>query len=200
MKEDYKEEAKRFFVVKDKWSSTNLIGKVKEVYDDIFREDRRWNVWRAFYNGWIEGRANMLSEIKEGELRYQPETLEPVEKPEGYANYLSYNKEVLKENHPNVYSKCVEYNNALTLDQVFERYKDMKTYEWRPIEKFISQGEFGNWDGLRSDFYLLEDSEGFCHVGRCYSGFMDGSEFAYWYDKDDMEIRDVVRFKKIKLC
>ena len=46
------------------WNSTNLIGNVKERYKEIFRPDRRWDVWRGFYNGWLEGRNNMLSSIK----------------------------------------------------------------------------------------------------------------------------------------
>ena len=46
------------------WNSINLVGKVKERYKEIFRPDRRWDVWRGFYNGWLEGRAEMLKTIK----------------------------------------------------------------------------------------------------------------------------------------
>lgn len=46
------------------WNSTNLIGKVKEHYKDVFRPERRWDVWRGFYNGWLDGRMDMLSSIK----------------------------------------------------------------------------------------------------------------------------------------
>lgn len=46
------------------WNSTNLIGRVKERYNEIFRPDRRWNVWRGFYNGWIEGRTDMIIQNK----------------------------------------------------------------------------------------------------------------------------------------
>ena len=54
------------------WNSTNLIGKVKEHYKDVFREDRRWNVWRGFYNGWLDGRADMLKAIrKETPMAYE---------------------------------------------------------------------------------------------------------------------------------
>lgn len=50
------------------YGSKNLIGKVKEVWKDFFRPDRRWDVWKGFYNGWIEGRADMLREIRESNM------------------------------------------------------------------------------------------------------------------------------------
>lgn len=42
------------------YNGTKLIGDVKEHFKNVFREDRRWNIWRAFYNGWIDGRGKML--------------------------------------------------------------------------------------------------------------------------------------------
>ena len=48
------------------WNSTNLIGTVKERFKEIFRPDRRWDVWRGFYNGWLEGRTDMLNNIRKG--------------------------------------------------------------------------------------------------------------------------------------
>jgi hypothetical protein len=60
-----------------KWNSTNLIGNVKERYREIFRPDRRWDVWRGFYNGWLEGRNNMISAIKkENPLAYEFHNIE----------------------------------------------------------------------------------------------------------------------------
>jgi len=47
------------------YGSTEIILGVKTRYDEVFSEDKRWDVWRAFYNGWIEGRINMLKQIKE---------------------------------------------------------------------------------------------------------------------------------------
>jgi hypothetical protein len=47
-----------------KWNSVNLIGKAKERFKEIFRADRRWDEWRSFYNGWIEGRTDMLKIIR----------------------------------------------------------------------------------------------------------------------------------------
>lgn len=47
-----------------KLGSKDLIGNVKERYKEVFRPDRRWDVWRGFYNGWIEGRINLIEEIK----------------------------------------------------------------------------------------------------------------------------------------
>jgi hypothetical protein len=45
------------------YDSKKLIGKVKEVHKNL--ERKGWD-WRSFYNGWIEGRANMLAELREG--------------------------------------------------------------------------------------------------------------------------------------
>lgn len=55
--------------------------------------------------------------------------------------------------------------------------------------------ESGNWDGKRSDWHLVETKEGLS-VGRCYSGFMDGSSFCCWYSDKDYEI-EVIRYQKI---
>lgn len=54
------------------WNSTNLIGTVKERFKEIFRPDRRWDVWRGFYNGWLEGRTDMLNNIrKDNPIAYE---------------------------------------------------------------------------------------------------------------------------------
>ena len=54
------------------WNSTNLIGTVKERFKEIFRPDRRWDVWRGFYNGWLEGRTDMLNSIrKDNPIAYE---------------------------------------------------------------------------------------------------------------------------------
>ena len=45
------------------WDSTAIIGIVRERFDEIFRPDRRWDEWRSFYNGWLEGRTDMLMRI-----------------------------------------------------------------------------------------------------------------------------------------
>lgn len=47
-----------------KVDSTFLIGEPREKFDNIFREDRRWSIWRSFYNGWIEGRTNLLLQFR----------------------------------------------------------------------------------------------------------------------------------------
>lgn len=49
------------------WSSTGLIGTVKERYKEIFKPERRWDVWRGFYNGWLEGRIDMLMHLNKAE-------------------------------------------------------------------------------------------------------------------------------------
>jgi hypothetical protein len=54
------------------WNSKNLIGTVKERFKEIFRPDRRWDVWRGFYNGWLEGRTDMLNSIrKDNPIAYE---------------------------------------------------------------------------------------------------------------------------------
>lgn len=54
------------------WNSKNLIGEVKARYKQIFRPDRRWDVWRGFYNGWLEGRTDMLNSIiKDNPIAYE---------------------------------------------------------------------------------------------------------------------------------
>lgn len=58
--------------------------------------------------------------------------------------------------------------------------------------------ESGNWDGLRSDFVLTVDKHGCYKVARMYEGFLDGTNFAEFYDESDFEIKDVVRWQKIK--
>lgn len=43
------------------YSSEQLIGSVQQRYNEL--EHKNWN-WSSFYNGWLEGRTNMLKEIK----------------------------------------------------------------------------------------------------------------------------------------
>ena len=45
------------------YDSTKLIGNVKNRFKQL--ERKNWE-WRSFYNGWIEGRAQMLNELREG--------------------------------------------------------------------------------------------------------------------------------------
>ena len=44
------------------WDSTRIIGEVRKRYDQIEKEGKC--EWQGFYNGWIEGRVKMLTEIK----------------------------------------------------------------------------------------------------------------------------------------
>jgi hypothetical protein len=43
------------------WDSERIIGRVKERFKEL--EEKKWD-WRSFYNGWLEGRADMLMQIK----------------------------------------------------------------------------------------------------------------------------------------
>ena len=51
------------------WDSERLIGRVKDRFKEL--EAKQWD-WRSFYNGWLEGRSDMLQQIK-GWGQYKPE-------------------------------------------------------------------------------------------------------------------------------
>ena len=55
----------------------------------------------------------------------------------------------------------------------------------------------GNWDGRMSDEILICDDRGYFFVGFCYQGTLDGNEYCNFYDKNDSEIEDVVRWAEI---
>jgi hypothetical protein len=52
--------------------------------------------------------------------------------------------------------------------------------------------EDGEWDGLRSDLVAVLTDRDEWHIGRRYSGYMDGADFDDWYTPDDYEIRGKV--------
>lgn len=56
--------------------------------------------------------------------------------------------------------------------------------------------ETGNWDGKRSDEYLVLTNKGEVKIAVLYSGIMDGNEFNDWYDQNGFEI-NVVGWSKI---
>ena len=68
--------------------------------------------------------------------------------------------------------------------------------QWISVEKrhLLPCYESGHWDGLRSDFMLLLNNKKHQHVGRCYSGTLDGSEFDCFYGTDDYEIENVTHW------
>lgn len=45
----------------NEWNSTKLIGEVRKRFDELIEKEFDWS---GFYNGWIEGRFEMLAEIK----------------------------------------------------------------------------------------------------------------------------------------
>ncbi len=62
------------------------------------------------------------------ETRYHPDTLEPVEKPEDWASYsIKIGLTVETRDEIKFNQMWDDWNNALTLEQVFERYKEIKT-------------------------------------------------------------------------
>lgn len=59
--------------------------------------------------------------------------------------------------------------------------------------------EQGEWDGLRSDWCVVIDSNDIPHTARLYSGRLDGTEFNDWIGADDYEVLNVVRWAEINL-
>ena len=58
-------------------SVEKLIGNVRTRFKEIFRPDRRWDEWRSFYNGWVEGRTDLIMEMNEtGHDAYEFHNLE----------------------------------------------------------------------------------------------------------------------------
>ena len=68
--------------------------------------------------------------------------------------------------------------------------------QWVSVEKrhLLPCYESGHWDGLRSDFMLLLNNKKHQHVGRCYSGTLDGCEFDCFYGTDDYEIENITHW------
>ncbi len=68
----------------------------------------------------------------------------------------------------------------------------IKCSDRMPIS-FIS----GDYDGLKSEQVITIDKGGNYHIAVVYQGFLDGNEFAYWYNNNDYEINDVVKWREI---
>lgn len=49
----------------EKITSELIIGNVESSFDSLKRGD--WDLYRAFYNGWIEGRLQIIGELKKKE-------------------------------------------------------------------------------------------------------------------------------------
>lgn len=49
------------------WDSKRMIGRVKESFENYLdRQTHLWDdpLWNAFYNGWLEGRGDMLMQME----------------------------------------------------------------------------------------------------------------------------------------
>jgi hypothetical protein len=51
--------------MKEGMDGTRIIGNVRERFREIFSKDRQWDEYRSFYNGWIEGRTDLLFKHEE---------------------------------------------------------------------------------------------------------------------------------------
>ena len=48
------------------WNSTRVIGNVRNHFEEWGnREHQVVSLWTAYYNGWLEGRLEMLREMEE---------------------------------------------------------------------------------------------------------------------------------------
>ncbi len=57
--------------------------------------------------------------------------------------------------------------------------------------------ESGNWDGLRSDLFLGQCKHGVYYIAQMYEGILDGNKFCNFYDKNEYEILDLIKWKPI---
>jgi len=85
--------------------------------------------------------------------------------------------------------------SILIVREAIRYFKRKKEMEWILIndEKPICY-EHGNWDGLKSDPVICQDKDGEYHVAICYEGILDGTRFFDWYDKNDFELKDIVKW------
>jgi len=71
---------------------------------------------------------------------------------------------------------------------------------WIPVEiELPIPIEYGDFDGMRSEFVLAKLSNGNWHKARTYSGIIDGSEFCDWGDENDFVLRNVVSWRPTEL-
>lgn len=94
------------------WDSVKLIGRSRKRHEELAH--KRWD-WRAFYNGWLEGRSDMLEQFRKDwdqmelipsvPLSGDPETeLGPVTIPDWYERWIDQEVLTLHPEHdPELY-------------------------------------------------------------------------------------------------
>jgi len=88
-------------------------------------------------------------------------------------------------------SEAIHLYQKQTIDKLKEQLK-----EWKDAKESLPICfEKGDWDGERSDWYLVETEQGH-EIAILYSGKMDGTEFNDWYTESDYEI-EVIRWMEI---
>lgn len=71
-------------------------------------------------------------------------------------------------------------------------YHLTKQSEWKNVnEKLPFCFEDGDWDGKRSSYCFVKLNNGLYDVAILYSGILDGSEFAEWYDNNENDFGSV---------
>jgi len=83
--------------------------------------------------------------------------------------------------------ELIEENNKLKTDNKWININDRKPISF----------ERGNWDGLRSDYFIGKDIREECHIVRIYEGTIDGHYFCDFISNNDFELFDIVSWKLI---
>ncbi len=55
----------------------------------------------------------------------------------------------------------------------------------------------GNWDGFKSDKILVATQNGGIYVAEMYEGVQDGQKFRDFFDPDEFEITNVIKWTEI---
>ena len=91
-----------------------------------------------------------------------------------------------------------QYYHYSEVVQLLTKYESLPM-DWKYVENtkpFCYKT--GNWDGKQSDLVLCQDKNGEYHLAHCYEGFLDGSKFFEWYDKNDFDLKvEIVKWTEL---
>ena len=59
--------------------------------------------------------------------------------------------------------------------------------------------EQGHWDGKRSDFVLAKNKLRDVFIARTYEGYLDGSHFCDFVDRNDNILSDIIEWRPIEI-
>lgn len=111
--------------------STYIIGNVKEHYKNVFREDRRWDVWRAFYNGWIDGRSKMAIDMIKLRKKAQEDD---------WINVSDGLPELVDHNNTTTSKVIVEFDGFVTIGFMYKEFMG-KSNVWFTVDNTFDEEE-----------------------------------------------------------